>query len=61
MIQKYISIQDIRKRKCPLSRLRCLAPDCALWRGGMVMHQFTPGRGHAQDKAGLCQLAKGVK
>lgn len=61
MIQKYISLDDIKKRKCPMSRQRCLAPGCALWRGGMVQLDHIPGRGTVHTEAGICQLAKGVK
>lgn len=58
MVSKYISVTDIQKRKCPVSRLQCLAPGCALWRGGMVQLNRVPGRGTVRTEAGLCQLGK---
>lgn len=61
MIQKYISLDDIKKRKCPMSRQHCLAPGCALWRGGMVQLEHIPVFGTVRTEAGICQLAKGVK
>lgn len=61
MPSKYISLTEIKKRKCPLSQKRCLAPGCALWRGGMVQLDHVTGCGTVRTEAGLCQLAKGVK
>lgn len=56
MIQKYISLATIKKRKCPLSRQQCLAPACALWRGGMDLIELVPGQGQVRTEAGICQL-----
>lgn len=62
MPSKYMSVAEIRKRKCPVSRKPCIAPDCALWRGGMVQLDHMPGLGTVHTEAGICQLArKGVK
>lgn len=58
---KYITLTEIKKRKCPMSRQLCLAPGCALWRGGMAQLDRAPGGGTVRTEAGLCQLAKGVK
>lgn len=57
MTNKYISVSAIKKKKCPLSRQQCLAPDCCLWRGGMDQIEHIPGRGHVRSEAGICQLA----
>ena len=54
----YISLSEIKSLKCPLSRKQCLAPDCALWRGGMAQLEHIPGHGTVRAEAGSCQLAK---
>lgn len=57
MTSKYIPVSEVKNRKCPLSQKRCIAPDCALWRGGMHQLEYVPGRGPVRLVAGACQLA----